>query len=65
MHTICNPQGRVVRIVIFRKTGVQSMVEYPFTVVYNYNLCIGLCITQEVEITSYNVNVISLTTSQV
>nr|XP_022315358.1 heterogeneous nuclear ribonucleoprotein L-like [Crassostrea virginica]XP_022315359.1 heterogeneous nuclear ribonucleoprotein L-like [Crassostrea virginica] len=28
MHTICSPYGQVLRIVIFRKSGVQSMVEF-------------------------------------
>ncbi|KAL3873206.1 hypothetical protein ACJMK2_036349 [Sinanodonta woodiana] len=28
MHTICSPYGQVQRIVIFRKNGVQSMVEF-------------------------------------
>jgi hypothetical protein len=30
MHTICSPYGQVLRIVIFKKNGVQTMVEYPF-----------------------------------
>lgn len=29
LYTICNPCGPVQRIVIFRKNGVQAMVEYP------------------------------------
>ena len=29
MHTICSPYGQVLRIVIFKKNGVQTMVEYP------------------------------------
>jgi heterogeneous nuclear ribonucleoprotein L len=28
MTTICSPFGNVLRIVIFRKNGVQAMVEY-------------------------------------
>lgn len=28
MHSICKPYGEVARIVIFRKSGVQAMVEY-------------------------------------
>lgn len=28
MHTICSPFGNVLRVVIFRKNGVQAMVEY-------------------------------------
>ncbi len=32
MHTICTPSGQVLRIVIFKKNGVQAMVEYPFTI---------------------------------
>uniref|UniRef100_A0A667XLA4 Heterogeneous nuclear ribonucleoprotein L n=1 Tax=Myripristis murdjan TaxID=586833 RepID=A0A667XLA4_9TELE len=31
LYTICNNCGPVQRIVIFRKNGVQAMVEYPFT----------------------------------
>ena len=30
MHTVCTPHGNVNRIVIFKKNGVQAMVEYPF-----------------------------------
>ncbi|GFY47831.1 heterogeneous nuclear ribonucleoprotein L [Trichonephila inaurata madagascariensis] len=30
IHTICSPSGKVLRIVIFKKNGVQAMVEYPF-----------------------------------
>ena len=30
MNTICSPNGQVLRIVIFKKNGVQCMVEYPF-----------------------------------
>ena len=30
MHTICSPYGTVLRIVIFKKNGVQAMVEYPW-----------------------------------
>ncbi|KAJ9588341.1 hypothetical protein L9F63_018267, partial [Diploptera punctata] len=29
LHTICSPSGQVLRIVIFKKNGVQAMVEYP------------------------------------
>ena len=28
MHTICSPHGSVYRIVIFKKNGVQAMVEF-------------------------------------
>ena len=28
MHTICSPHGNVFRIVIFKKNGVQAMVEF-------------------------------------
>ena len=28
LHTICSPMGKVLRIVIFRKNGVQAMVEF-------------------------------------
>lgn len=30
MESICKDSGEVQRIVIFRKRGVQAMVEYPF-----------------------------------
>lgn len=29
LHTISTPSGKVLRIVIFKKNGVQAMVEYP------------------------------------
>lgn len=29
LHTISSPHGQVQRIVIFKKNGVQAMVEYP------------------------------------
>lgn len=35
LYTICNNCGPVQRIVIFRKNGVQAMVEYPFWWVQN------------------------------
>lgn len=35
LYTICNNCGPVQRIVIFRKNGVQAMVEYPFRWVQN------------------------------
>ena len=28
MHTICSSHGSVVRIVVFKKNGVQAMVEF-------------------------------------
>uniref|UniRef100_A0A4W3H7Z3 RRM domain-containing protein n=1 Tax=Callorhinchus milii TaxID=7868 RepID=A0A4W3H7Z3_CALMI len=31
LYTICNTCGPVLRIVIFKKNGVQAMVEYPFS----------------------------------
>lgn len=34
LYTICNPCGPVQRIVIFRKNGVQAMVEYPHAVYF-------------------------------
>ncbi|CAG9572607.1 unnamed protein product [Danaus chrysippus] len=30
IHTISSPHGQVQRIVVFKKNGVQAMVEYPF-----------------------------------
>ncbi|KFO71677.1 Heterogeneous nuclear ribonucleoprotein L, partial [Cuculus canorus] len=35
LYTICNPCGPVQRIVIFRKNGVQAMVEYPTGTVWD------------------------------
>ena len=32
LHTISAPSGQVQRIVIFKKNGVQAMVEYPFAI---------------------------------
>jgi len=32
LHTISAPSGQVQRIVIFKKNGVQAMVEYPFSI---------------------------------
>lgn len=34
LHTISSPHGQVQRIVIFKKNGVQAMVEYPLQIVY-------------------------------
>lgn len=30
LYTVCNPIGSVLRIVIFKRNGIQAMVEYPF-----------------------------------
>ncbi|KAL1006182.1 hypothetical protein UPYG_G00068940 [Umbra pygmaea] len=30
LYTVCNPVGNVMRIVIFKRNGIQAMVEYPF-----------------------------------
>ncbi|KAK6489826.1 heterogeneous nuclear ribonucleoprotein L-like isoform X1 [Huso huso] len=30
LYTVCNPTGNVLRIVIFKRNGIQAMVEYPF-----------------------------------
>ncbi|RLV88755.1 hypothetical protein DV515_00015331 [Chloebia gouldiae] len=30
LYTVCNPVGKVQRIVIFKRNGIQAMVEYPF-----------------------------------
>jgi len=35
VYTICSPCGTVLRIVIFKKNGVQSLVEYPLADVFN------------------------------
>lgn len=29
LYAVCNPVGNVLRIVIFRRNGIQAMVEYP------------------------------------
>ena len=29
LYTVCNPVGNVQRIVIFKRNGIQAMVEYP------------------------------------
>ncbi|KTF90714.1 hypothetical protein cypCar_00032194 [Cyprinus carpio] len=29
LYTVCNPIGNVLRIVIFKRNGIQAMVEYP------------------------------------
>ncbi|KAG5326977.1 HNRPL protein, partial [Acromyrmex heyeri] len=36
LHTISAPSGQVQRIVIFKKNGVQAMVEYPFQYIFYY-----------------------------
>nr|DBA26769.1 TPA: hypothetical protein GDO54_010983 [Pyxicephalus adspersus] len=30
LYSVCNPVGKVERIVIFKRNGIQAMVEYPF-----------------------------------
>uniref|UniRef100_A0A3B5LVG5 RRM domain-containing protein n=1 Tax=Xiphophorus couchianus TaxID=32473 RepID=A0A3B5LVG5_9TELE len=30
LYTVCNPVGNVQRIVIFKRNGIQAMVEYPY-----------------------------------
>lgn len=30
LYTVCNPIGNVLRIVIFKRNGIQAMVEYPY-----------------------------------
>lgn len=32
LYTVCNPIGNVLRIVIFKRNGIQAMVEYPDSV---------------------------------
>ncbi|CAH2232324.1 jg26323 [Pararge aegeria aegeria] len=36
IHTISTPHGQVQRIVVFKKNGVQAMVEYPFQTGISY-----------------------------
>jgi hypothetical protein len=38
LHTICSPNGQVLRIVIFKKNGIQAMVEYPLVQGLYWNL---------------------------
>lgn len=40
IRTICSPYGFVQRIVVFRKNGLQVLVEYPVysTIMYMYNI---------------------------
>jgi len=53
MHTITSPHGTVNRIVIFRKSGVQAMVEYLFICcIY----CCG-CVSQLHQIVEFAVRV--------
>lgn len=43
LYTVCNPIGSVLRIVIFKRNGIQAMVEYPYGEcehVYLYMLCV-------------------------
>ncbi|KAJ7387391.1 hypothetical protein OS493_004385 [Desmophyllum pertusum] len=35
LHKICSPHGKVLRIVIFHKNGLQALVEYPLQTIYN------------------------------
>ena len=42
MRTICSPYGFVQRIVIFRKNGLQVLVEYPFTAIAPIQCLAGL-----------------------
>lgn len=37
LHKICSISGKVLRIVIFHKNGLQALVEYPLNVLYNFN----------------------------
>ena len=49
MHAICSPQGQVLRIVIFKKNGVQCMVEYPSCQHSNINniwLITNICLVE-------------------
>ncbi|XP_058496838.1 heterogeneous nuclear ribonucleoprotein L-like [Solea solea] len=36
LYSVCNPVANVLRIVIFRRSGVQAMVEYPDTVLFMF-----------------------------
>lgn len=44
LYTVCNPIGNVLRIVIFKRNGIQAMVEYPYWIeahrrISNRELC--------------------------
>ncbi|XP_023247000.1 heterogeneous nuclear ribonucleoprotein L [Copidosoma floridanum] len=40
LHAISHPSGQVQRIVIFKKNGVQAMVEYPFSCNISHFYCL-------------------------
>ncbi|AWP14481.1 putative heterogeneous nuclear ribonucleoprotein L-like [Scophthalmus maximus] len=44
LYTVCNPIGSVLRIVIFKRNGIQAMVEYPYCVCGNcvFTFCVDL-----------------------
>ncbi|CAG5867013.1 unnamed protein product [Menidia menidia] len=39
LYTVCNPVGNVLRIVIFKRNGIQAMVEYPDRVSVTGRFC--------------------------
>uniref|UniRef100_A0A452FB92 Heteroous nuclear ribonucleoprotein L like n=1 Tax=Capra hircus TaxID=9925 RepID=A0A452FB92_CAPHI len=39
LYTVCNPVGKVQRIVIFKRNGIQAMVEYPLFLMFESVLC--------------------------
>lgn len=49
LYTVCNPIGSVLRIVIFKRNGIQAMVEYPYRVLLEL---------LQILITSLKINVI-------
>lgn len=42
LYTVCNPIGSVLRIVIFKRNGIQAMVEYPYSMRAE-NVCLNVC----------------------
>lgn len=50
LYTICNNCGPVQRIVIFRKNGVQAMVEYPLK-----QLQPNICLMFSLTVLNYNI----------
>lgn len=42
LYTVCNPIGSVLRIVIFKRNGIQAMVEYPSRV--SVYVCMWGCV---------------------
>ncbi len=49
LYTVCNPIGSVLRIVIFKRNGIQAMVEYPYCVsvwIFVLTYCMNVCMLE-------------------